>query len=92
MEPDLIKEMNELEKERKELEKQVEEIISKNGNEFFNKNKKEIESEIENEMRNFAKEKIEKKEKSMDIDNIKTDISSLKILLKYANKNENGNK
>ena len=84
METDLIKEKIELEKERNDLEKQVAEIINKKGNEFFNKFKKEIELEIELEIKKFAYEKIERKEKESDSDNLKTDILSLKVLLKYA--------
>ena len=88
MEHDLSKEKNELEKEKSDLEKQIAEIIGKKGNDFFNKFKKEIELEIEIEFKKFAYEKIEKKEKENDIDNIKTDILSLRVLLKYATRND----
>ncbi len=88
MEHDLSKEKNELEKEKSNLEKQIAEIIGKKGNDFFNKFKKEIELEIEIEFKKFAYEKIEKKEKENDIDNIKTDILSLRVLLKYATRND----
>ncbi len=88
MESDTSEERNELEKEKSNLEKQVAEIIAKKGNDFFNKFKKEIESEIEIELKKFAYEKIEKKEKENDADNIKTDILSLKVLLKYAAKSD----
>jgi hypothetical protein len=88
LEHDLSKEKNELEKEKSNLEKQIAEIIGKKGNDFFNKFKKEIELEIEIEFKKFAYEKIEKKEKENDIDNIKTDILSLRVLLKYATRND----
>ncbi len=88
MEHDLSKEKKELEKEKSDLEKQIAEIIAKKGNDFFNKFKKEIELEIEIEFKKFAYEKIEKKEKENDIDNIKTDILSLRVLLKYATRND----
>ena len=88
MENDLSKEKNELEREKDDLEKQVAEIIGKKGNDFFNKFKKEIELEIELAIKKFAYEKIEKKEKESDIDNLKTDILSLRVLLKYANRND----
>ena len=88
MEQDLYKEKKELEKEKSDLEKQIAEIIGKKGNDFFNKFKKEIELEIEIEFKKFAYEKIEKKEKENDIDNIKTDILSLRVLLKYATRND----
>ena len=88
MEHDLSKEKKELEKEKSDLEKQIAEIIAKKGNDFFNKFKKEIELEIEIEFKKFAYEKIEKKEKENDIDNIKTDILSLRVLLKYAARND----
>ena len=88
MEQDLYKEKKELEKEKSDLEKQIAEIIAKKGNDFFNKFKKEIELEIEIEFKKFAYEKIEKKEKENDIDNIKTDILSLRVLLKYATRND----
>ena len=88
MEHDLYKEKKELEKEKSDLEKQIAEIIAKKGNDFFNKFKKEIELEIEIEFKKFAYEKIEKKEKENDIDNIKTDILSLRVLLKYATRND----
>jgi phage-related protein len=88
LEQDLYKEKKELEKEKSDLEKQIAEIIGKKGNDFFNKFKKEIELEIEIEFKKFAYEKIEKKEKENDIDNIKTDILSLRVLLKYATRND----
>ena len=88
MEHDLSKEKNELEKEKSNLEKQIAEIIGKKGNDFFNKFKKELELEIELEFKKFAYEKIEKKEKENDVDNIKTDILSLRVLLKYATRND----
>ncbi len=88
MENDMIKEKIELEKEKNDLEKQVTAIIDKKGNGFFDKFKKEIELEIELAIKKFAYEKIEKKEKENDLDNIKTDILSLKVLLDYAGRDD----
>ena len=88
METDMIKEKIELEKEKNDLEKQVAAIINKKGNGFFDKYKKEIELDIELAIKKFAYEKIEKKEKEHDLDNIKTDILSLKVLLEYAGRND----
>ena len=87
-ESDMIKEKIELEKEKNDLEKQVTAIIDKKGNGFFDKFKKEIELEIELAIKKFAYEKIEKKEKENDLDNIKTDILSLKVLLDYAGRDD----
>ena len=85
---DMIKEKTELEKEKNDLEKQVSAIIEKKGNGFFNKYKKEIELDVELAIKKFAYEKIEKKEKANDLDDLKTDILSLKILLDYAGRND----